>query len=28
VLRLTEQGKTAFRAYKKSLKQVLDDLPE
>lgn len=28
ILRLTEAGRTAFRAYKKSLKQVLDDLPE
>jgi len=28
ILRLTEQGRAAFREYKKSLKQVLDDLPE
>jgi DNA-binding MarR family transcriptional regulator len=28
ILRMTEQGRTAFRAYKKSMKQVLDDLPE
>jgi DNA-binding MarR family transcriptional regulator len=27
-LRMTTQGRAAFRAYKKSLKQVLDDLPE
>jgi len=25
---LTEQGRAAFKVYKKSLKQVLDDLPE
>jgi DNA-binding MarR family transcriptional regulator len=25
---LTEQGRTAFREYKKSLQQVLDDLPD
>lgn len=28
ILRMTEQGRTAFQAYKKSLKQVLDDLPD
>lgn len=28
ILRLTEHGRAAFREYKKSLKQVLDDLPE
>ena len=28
VIRLTDQGRTAFRAYKKNLKQVLDDLPD
>ena len=27
-IRLTEQGRAAFREYKKSLQQVLDDLPE
>jgi DNA-binding MarR family transcriptional regulator len=27
-LRMTEQGRAAFKMYKKSLKQVLDDLPE
>jgi DNA-binding MarR family transcriptional regulator len=27
-LRLTEQGRTAFREYKNSLQQVLDDLPD
>ena len=25
---LTQQGRTAFKMYKKSLKQVLDDLPD
>ena len=25
---LTKQGRTAFREYKKSLQQVLDDLPD
>jgi len=25
---LTDQGREAFRAYKKSMQQVLDDLPE
>ena len=25
---LTEQGRAAFREYKKSMQQVLDDLPE
>lgn len=25
---LTKQGRTAFRKYKKSLQQVLDDLPD
>ena len=28
MLRMTEQGRAAFRVYKQSLKQVLDDLPE
>ena len=28
VLRMTEQGRDAFRAYKKSMQQVLDDLPD
>ena len=27
-LRLTEQGRIAFRAYKESMQQVLNDLPE
>ncbi len=27
-LRLTEAGRAAFSAYKKMMKQVLDDLPE
>ena len=27
-LRMTDQGRTAFRAYKKTMKQVLDDLPD
>ena len=27
-IRLTKQGRAAFRAYKKSLQQVLDDLPD
>ena len=27
-LRLTEQGRAAFRAYKESMQQVLNDLPE
>jgi DNA-binding MarR family transcriptional regulator len=27
-VRLTEQGRAAFREYKKSMKQVLDDLPD
>ncbi len=27
-LRLTEQGRAAFREYKNSLQQVLDDLPD
>jgi len=27
-IRLTEKGRSAFRIYKKSLKQILDDLPE
>lgn len=27
-LRLTEQGRKAFRAYKESMQQVLNDLPE
>ena len=28
ILRMTPDGRAAFREYKKSLKQVLDDLPE
>lgn len=28
LLRLTEDGRTAFRTYRKKMKQVLDDLPE
>ncbi|MBN2148418.1 MAG: transcriptional regulator [Anaerolineales bacterium] len=28
ILRMTEQGRAAFRAYKKELQQVLDDLPD
>lgn len=28
ILRMTAQGRAAFKNYKKSLKQVLDDLPE
>jgi DNA-binding MarR family transcriptional regulator len=27
-IRLTKQGRSAFREYKKSMKQILDDLPE
>lgn len=27
-IRLTPQGRTAFRVYKKSMQQVLDDLPD
>jgi DNA-binding MarR family transcriptional regulator len=27
-LSLTRQGRTAFREYKKSMRQVLDDLPD
>jgi len=27
-LKMTEQGRAAFHTYKKSLKQVLDDLPD
>jgi DNA-binding MarR family transcriptional regulator len=27
-IRLTKQGRTAFREYKKSMQQVLDDLPD
>lgn len=27
-IRLTEQGREAFKAYKNSLRQVLDDLPD
>ena len=27
-VRLTDRGREAFRAYKKSMQQVLDDLPE
>ena len=28
MLRLTEQGRAAFRAYRQTMKQVLDGLPE
>jgi DNA-binding MarR family transcriptional regulator len=28
IISLTKQGRTAFREYKKSLQQVLDDLPD
>jgi DNA-binding MarR family transcriptional regulator len=28
ILRMTEQGRAAFQAYKKSMQQVLDDLPD
>ena len=28
LLRLTEQGRTAFQIYRRSLKQVLDDIPD
>jgi DNA-binding MarR family transcriptional regulator len=28
LIRLTDQGRSAFRDYKKSMKQVLDDLPD
>jgi DNA-binding MarR family transcriptional regulator len=28
MLRLTEEGRSAFRDYRHSLKQVLDDLPD
>ncbi|HNR45931.1 MAG TPA: transcriptional regulator [Anaerolineaceae bacterium] len=28
LLRMTETGRAAFRAYKKAMQQVLDDLPE
>ena len=28
ILRMTEQGRNAFRTYKKSMQQVLDDLPD
>ena len=28
ILRMTGQGRDAFRAYKKSMQQVLDDLPD
>lgn len=28
ILRMSEQGRTAFRTYKENLRQVLDDLPE
>jgi len=28
ILRMTDQGRAAFKAYKKSMQQVLDDLPE
>ena len=27
-LRMTDQGRAAFRAYRKTMKQVLDDLPD
>lgn len=27
-IRLTEQGRESFRTYKKSVQQVLDDLPD
>ena len=27
-IRLTEQGRTAFQEYKRSMQQVLDDLPD
>lgn len=27
-LRMTEQGRAAFRAYKKNMVQILDDLPD
>ena len=27
-IHLTQQGRTAFREYKKSMQQVLDDLPD
>lgn len=27
-IRLTQQGRAAFREYKKSMQQVLDDLPD
>ena len=27
-IRLTEQGRVAFREYKRSMQQVLDDLPD
>lgn len=28
ILRMTKQGRDAFRVYKKSMQQVLDDLPD
>ena len=28
ILRMTEQGRDAFKAYKKRMQQVLDDLPD
>jgi DNA-binding MarR family transcriptional regulator len=28
IIRLTDQGRAAFREYKKSMQQVLDDLPD
>jgi DNA-binding PadR family transcriptional regulator len=28
VVRLTDQGRAAFRDYKRSMQQVLDDLPD
>lgn len=28
MIRLTEQGRAAFKAYKESMQQVLDDLPD
>lgn len=28
ILRMSEQGRTAFRTYKKNMQQILDDLPD
>lgn len=28
MIRLTDQGRAAFREYKKSMRQILDDLPD